>query len=53
MLPQREVLKRGDAPEPSKAPRLWEDLLTGLSLGVFLVLLICVLVGAWLYESGV
>ena len=36
-----------------RRPQLFEDLLTGLSLGVFVILLGCVLVGAWLYESGV
>jgi hypothetical protein len=45
----RDVLRQDKA----KTPRLWEDLLTGLSLGVFLLLMACVLAGAWLYESGV
>jgi hypothetical protein len=53
MPPHRDVLRRGETSEPPRARRLWEDLLTGLSLGVFLVLLACVLVGAWLFESGV
>ncbi len=52
MLPQRDVLTRGEPSERLKAPRLWENLLTGLSLTVFIVLLTCVGVGAWLYESG-
>jgi hypothetical protein len=53
MFSDRDVSERRDTPDSSKATRLWEDLLTGLSLAVFVVLLICVLVGAWLYESGV
>ncbi len=52
MPPHREVLSRTLSPERSKARRVGEVLLTGLSLGVFLMLLTCVLVGAWLYESG-
>ncbi len=50
MPPHREVLRRADESEP--APPLWENLLTGLSLAVFVTLLTCVVVGAWLYESG-
>ncbi len=53
MLPQRDVLRRGETADGSKTPHLWESLLTGLSLTVFITLLVCVLVGAWLYESGV
>lgn len=52
MPPHREHIKRGETVEGSDRPHLWEDLLTGLSLGVFSILLLCVLVGAWLYESG-
>ena len=52
MPPHREVLRRGDQPDTSPAPHLWENLLTGLSLAVFVTLLTCVVVGAWLYESG-
>ena len=39
--------------DPAKIPRLWEHLLTGMSLSVFLLLMACVVAGAWLYESGV
>ena len=52
MPPQREILGRDETAE-RKTPHLWEDLLTSLSLAVFVILLVCVLVGAWLYESGV
>ena len=49
----RNVRRRGEQARPSKASHLWEDLLTGLSFAVFTILFICVVVGAWLYESGV
>ena len=52
-MPHREVLGGGKPDNDADRPHLWEDLLTGLSLGVFSILLACVLVGAWLYESGV
>lgn len=52
MPPHREHLVRRDTDDRSDRPHLWEDLLTGLSLSVFSILLACVLVGAWLYESG-
>jgi hypothetical protein len=53
MLQNRDILERAERSEPSKTPHLWEDLLTGLSLTVFIILFACVVVGAWLYESGV
>ncbi len=53
MHTHREVLGRGEPDKQTASPHLWEDLLTGLSLAVFSTLLACVLVGAWLYESGV
>ncbi len=53
MASHREDLRPEQVSDSSKTPRLWEDLLTGLSLGVFLVLLTCVFVGAWLYERGI
>lgn len=52
MPPHREHISRGENAETHDRPHLWEDLLTGLSLAVFSILLACVLVGAWLYESG-
>ena len=53
MPPHREQLGRPDTAERSDRPHLWEDLLTGMSLAVFSILIACVLVGAWLYESGI
>jgi hypothetical protein len=53
MLLNRDSSRRREPSGPSKTPHLWEDLLTGLSLAVFIILFICVAVGAWLFESGV
>ena len=52
MPPHREQLPRIETADRLERPHLWEDLLTGLSLGVFSILLACVLIGAWLYEGG-
>lgn len=51
-MPRHRELLTSEPAEASHRPHLWENLLTGLSLGVFSILLACVLVGAWLYESG-
>ena len=48
-----ENLGRRGSPNRRGSVRLWEDLLTGASLVVFLILLACVLFGTWLYETGV
>ncbi len=53
MPPYRDLLSPDEMRKLQKTPRLWEDLLTGLSLAIFITLFLCVVIGAWLYESGI